>query len=569
MSRESRTVIISHGSHTIRAGYGIHDTLQRPSVSLTARVGLRRSQLALAKAVGAGEASEAASALKPSDYLVGALLEEALKSERADDPIHVFWPMVGGQIVDWGGVTALWYHVLFFLLPIVRSTNASVTLLSLPPQAITRATSAEIHKIFFEDFNAPAFCLVDSALTSTFAVGQMGACVVDVGWKGSTVSCVLDALTVPASTRTSSVGLGECIAYLAAQLSKDQKIVDALGRLPSASGSAVPLHTLLLELAHEIFACGHVAADGSGPGEDLGRGPSDDDGNFDVLGALTSGKEKEAIAAQEKRNRDLIAAGQEPETEGGATSVAPHTGTDAQGPAAPVDGSNMTDESSDATSVVVSWRDQHFRVQHTILATALTPLSDPSVLSKVDAALLSVQSSPVDSDPPMPAIDWSAAPSLAETIASSLASIHDVERRNPLWELLVVTGAPTKAVKGLAPSIVASLQRFISSSGSDGSGMDPMAGNGIGGAGGFEESGVGGGAGFSNGGVAQPTNLRSLKTPDYFSEFKDRTDLAPFLGSTIYSKLVFADAQARAYTLKATYGEKGPSVAFTVAASER
>lgn len=131
MSRESRTVIISHGSHTIRAGIGIHEVLRQPGVELTARVGLRRSQIRALKSYqqqeqqqqqsqAAKPQSDVADAsasttvasssrpLQPSDYLVGALLEEALKNEQDDDPIHVFWPMVGGEIKDWDGVAALW-----------------------------------------------------------------------------------------------------------------------------------------------------------------------------------------------------------------------------------------------------------------------------------------------------------------------------------------------------------------------------------------------------------------------------------------------------------------------------
>lgn len=96
MSREARTVIISHGSHTIRAGLGIHEVLRQPTVNLSARVGLRRSQ------------KGANLKLKPSDYLVGGLLDEALQSQSSEDPIEVSWPMVNGEVRDWDGMAALW-----------------------------------------------------------------------------------------------------------------------------------------------------------------------------------------------------------------------------------------------------------------------------------------------------------------------------------------------------------------------------------------------------------------------------------------------------------------------------
>lgn len=96
MSREARTVIISHGSYTIRAGLGIHEVLRQPTVNLTARVGLRRSQL------------EGGENVKPADYLVGAILDEALRTQSTEDPVTVSWPMIGGEIRDWGGMAALW-----------------------------------------------------------------------------------------------------------------------------------------------------------------------------------------------------------------------------------------------------------------------------------------------------------------------------------------------------------------------------------------------------------------------------------------------------------------------------
>lgn len=133
MSRESRTVIISHGSHTIRAGHGIHEPLKQPSVELTARVGLRRSHIEKLRAAQVStdkdatqDASDATAAVAapaenqeppahtyivhPSDYLVGHFLEDAIKHPEnyLDDPVYVFWPMVGGVVNDWGGMQALW-----------------------------------------------------------------------------------------------------------------------------------------------------------------------------------------------------------------------------------------------------------------------------------------------------------------------------------------------------------------------------------------------------------------------------------------------------------------------------
>lgn len=442
--------------------------------------------------------------------------------------------------------------MLFFLLPVVRSSNASVTLLSLPPATITRASSARIHKIFFEEFNTPAFCLVDSALTSTFAVGLMGACVVDVGKASSSVACVQDALTLPATTRSCPLGFDQCIAYLAAQLAKDTKLVEALQSLPATSATGTASRRLL-DLARELFVQGYVAAD-SKDTEATSRdeGDADDDGNFDVLGALTKGNEKEAIAEQERRNREQAE----------AQAQAEAARTDAEGAAADAtDGarSSMTADGNvdnDELTVSFVYQGAKLRISKASLSTALTPLTDPAVLGKLVGTGLLPESAE--------AVDYTSTQSVAEMIRDSIHSI-DPDRRNAMWELLVITGAPTKLVKGFNASLVGYLQRFVAS-GSGGEYGEPSAGGP--GPSGMEETG----GGFVSGGLGgstsnspgQPTNVRSLKTPDYFTEFKDRTDLAPFLGATIYAKLVFADTQARGYTLKATYSDKGPGSAFAV-----
>ena len=132
MAREARTITIAHGSHTIRAGIGIHDVLKLPAVELRARVGLKQSQVdslrqwSLRQASSDDIASNRVNGatgvdtpdssddllppVKPVDYLVGHFLDSALQTPEAhvDDLVHVFWPMVGGEIIDWGGMQALW-----------------------------------------------------------------------------------------------------------------------------------------------------------------------------------------------------------------------------------------------------------------------------------------------------------------------------------------------------------------------------------------------------------------------------------------------------------------------------
>lgn len=99
MSRESKAVLINHGSHTLRAGYGIHnDLFRRPTYELTARVGLPRAWLAEHPMSG----SE-----KPiaEDYVVGVELDRRIE---AGEEFEVYWPMRKGVIRDWQACIALW-----------------------------------------------------------------------------------------------------------------------------------------------------------------------------------------------------------------------------------------------------------------------------------------------------------------------------------------------------------------------------------------------------------------------------------------------------------------------------
>lgn len=421
------------------------------------------------------------------------------------------------------------YHLLFFSLPVIRSTNQSVTLLSLPPQAIDRNTSAQIHKIFFEELNCPALCVVDSSLVSTFAVGQLGACVVDVGWSGSSASCVLDALPVLGSNVRCQVGLRECIAYLAFHLGQDRRLVQSLlatseGAASTSAASTSDKETqLLLALAEELFKQGEVSLGEGDDGLQATNANADDEGNFDVLGALTSGKEKEAIAAQEKKNRALIEEGKEPEK--------------IQTPAEIAANGNTTTGASDGNGFLsFQFRETSLRIPKSPLDKAVTPLTEPSVLATVDSRFLTLASPPSlsseDSSPSALAqVDWASTPSLPEVISSSINSILEAERRAPLWELLVITGQPTRVLRGLTTYIVSSLSKFIASSSAANGNGGMMAANG-GGAGGVDDAGAG--LAFNG---QQVSNARALKTPDYFVEFKDRTDLAPFLGATIYAKV--------------------------------
>ncbi|KAF8941498.1 actin family [Dissophora ornata] len=102
------------------------------------------------------------------------------------------------------------------------------------------------------------------------------------------------------------------------------------------------------------------------------------------------------------------------------------------------------------------------------------------------------------------------------------------EKRQPLWEAMVVTGGSCQ-VKGLQARLQAEIEYSLTVS--------------------------------ENFGEYQSREVKFLKIPDYFPALKDSIVHAGFLGSEIVAKLIFPDP--RNYINKVDYNESGPSVVHT------
>jgi actin-related protein 9 len=434
-------------------------------------------------------------------------------------------------------------HLLFRLMPLRPSLNDSPILLALPAP-VSRAAHSIITRVFFELFNAPSLSIVETPLLSSYACGTLSSVVVDVGWESCSVSPVLDCAVQHAALTRCNVGLRHCALYLAHLLRRDASLTDALIKLDSrhaastsrtgesASDAQETLHqsfaALALQLIHEKharFEAGDLPA---------GAEQQNDDEEFDVAAALIAGREKAAIEEQEARNKAALA-GSDPE----AQAIAAKAASQASKPSDDVQPGANDEEGA----VQTVFRGVRLQVGPGPLGQVAEPLFNPAVLANVRGidsgpdlgqrcfGAGSLPDENIDLDA-MERAQGSSAPaasrSLPELISIAIASIPEDDKRALLWETLVVTGAPTIGLKGLAGAVTAACANYVASASSNsGGGMGMMTGgmDGTPGIGAAERS------------SAQPTNVRSLRVPDYFAEFKERTDLAPFLGATIYGKV--------------------------------
>ncbi|EST09137.1 Actin-related protein [Kalmanozyma brasiliensis GHG001] len=540
-AREARTVIVITGSHTITAGYGIHEILKRPSISLTARVGLARS---------AASSSSASSPPDYTQYLVGSALDEA---ERRGDDVAIFWPMRKGYVRDWQQMIALWNYVLFHLLPIRRSHNDSNVLISLP-LPVSRVTHAYLTQIFFEHFNSAAITIAEKPLLSCYGVGTMNACVVDLGYESCDVSPVIECLVQSNANVKTDVGTRHCILYLAHLLRRDQSLVKAIQTLlrytrkASASSSRqnedAALKKAMFSLAKQLLEEGLVLDEeafkkGAGGMVSAADG-EDDEGNFDIAAALVEGTKKHDEDEEERRK--AMEANQDGEID--ESILASITGEDGQ-----------AGGSTDDKAVLVHWRGLKLKVGPERFRF-LEPLFRPELLKDVAGAAddhigdepfgagpIVAEANGTQSHDSYPTAtaspDWSQAISLPLGIANAISRIEDADRRPQLWENLIFTGQPAK-IKTIQLEAISALSEYVATEQTEAAQV------------------------LAEPNPLQARNVRALRVPDYFSEFKERNDLAPFLGGTIYAKLVFGDPQAKAFITKQNYNEAGPNQTFSV-----
>ena len=227
----------------------------------------------------------------------------------------------------------------------------------------------------------------------------------------------------------------------------------------------------------------------------------DDEGVLDVAAALVEGRERDVVT-EKQRERDA-----------------------------------QKSTTSSANTITVTFRGVPVQVGD-VRKRFHEPLFRPAVLERVSlttpmprAVAQALQARRIGGEP--------MCISIPEAVERAVSQIQPMERRVPLWENVILTG-PMALTRGLNAELVRALSVYMTTEATEASQV----------------------AGEPH--PWQPHAVRALRIPDYFANFKERMDLAPYLGATIFAKLVFGDLSGRNYITKKQYNEAGPSVAFAL-----
>ncbi|SCV74979.1 BQ2448_8008 [Microbotryum intermedium] len=123
---------------------------------------------------------------------------------------------------------------------------------------------------------------------------------------------------------------------------------------------------------------------------------------------------------------------------------------------------------------------------------------------------------------------------IQEAIGLVIDQVEDVEQRRLVWESIVIVSVGKVATnKTLGAALIPQIEAYV---------IDPDSGS-----------------------ESQPKIVKYARTPDYFSEFKERSgELAVYLGGCIMAKILISDLQSRLFMVSITlskvdYTNKGPA----------
>lgn len=117
----------------------------------------------------------------------GAIYPLSRESLYSLQPTHSANMIIEGRITNLPAFLAFLNHIHNVLSP---TLHTPILLIAQP--AWTAQDHENLTQFFFEKFKTPAFCIMDSALATTYAMGVSSATVIDVGYqKGVEMSIII------------------------------------------------------------------------------------------------------------------------------------------------------------------------------------------------------------------------------------------------------------------------------------------------------------------------------------------------------------------------------------------
>eukprot|EP00760_Papus_ankaliazontas_P000006 PhM_4_TR10007/c0_g1_i1/m.18423/K05692/ACTB_G1; actin beta/gamma 1 len=125
--------------------------------------------------------------------------------------VDLSWPIEGGNITDWDGMTSIWKHIYADLE--FEDTSEFPVLITEPPMN-PRRTRERTMETFFETFEVPYYCPMLAGSCALYASGRTTGLVVDIGEGVTHVVPVYDSFPVPAAIERTNVAGRTVTDYL-------------------------------------------------------------------------------------------------------------------------------------------------------------------------------------------------------------------------------------------------------------------------------------------------------------------------------------------------------------------
>lgn len=405
-------------------------------------------------------------------------------------------------------------YILFTALQLPSKPVNYMILLAIPAY-LSPTQHEEVTQMFFEAYFIANFLIIERPVVQLYSCAAMSGVVVDVGQHATDVAVVYEAELLQPSVLRCSIGEQECNEYLANILLEANPDLPALLAPPAqdsdGSSAGTPLegealYRAILHLINLLKEGEHIryqvdkslvgaqdisrpnngqAIDGTGVAEPE---EEEEEGLTDVAKALASGKVNKILSAGQNSNVTTL------------------------------EGDRLEIENLYSPSLppITIGPERHRYAE---------PLFNPSLLSQCTRF------------PQASAILHASAPSVPEVVASAVSTLPEVEKRGIVWESVVFTGGmarvkgnfrcmhirssfiangfPGFSCPGVASAMTASLQRYAAD-------IPPPV---------------------EHAPLQYSRRAKHARTPDYFSEFRERPDLTSFLGASIYAKVGSVDSQ--------------------------